>query len=233
MSSYREVYNRCVYTSRSSADLSASLKRGGHDTHVDSNNWTRARQLLEETKRIGCGLAIVFARAEDPLHVHAWALLDEVTLGAPSTYTFSELQLFDPPLARSSLERASGGLLDDSFTDTYAVCMTPNYLRPKPPVRKTVSDKPGPFALRVGDRIRIVAVPKGDLWALESGATYLEETVRVLKWMVGKEYTIAWIDDDGKPWVDVEYPDPEGAEHSMAIMDSESWVHIRAEPEHS
>jgi hypothetical protein len=89
---------------------------------------------------------------------------------------------------------------------------------------------PEPYTLRVGDRIRIVAVPKGDLWALESGATYLEQTVRVLEWMVGKEYTIAWIDADGKPWVEVDYPDPEGGEHSMAIIDTESWVHVRAEP---
>ena len=230
MSSDREVYDRCVYTSRTAADLSASLAPGGHDTHTDSNNWMRAKQLLDEAKRIGCGLPVLFARAEDFLHLHAWAWLDEVTPGASSTYTFSALQLFEPRPARSSLMRASGGLLDDSFTGTFAVCMTPDYLRPKPPVRKTVSDMPEPYTLRVGDRIRIVAVPKGDLWALASGATYLEKTVRMLEWMVGKEYTIAWIDDDGKPWVDVEYPDSEGAEHSMAIMDSESWVHIRAEP---
>ncbi|MCK6472243.1 MAG: hypothetical protein L6R28_10895 [Planctomycetes bacterium] len=82
---------------------------------------------------------------------------------------------------------------------------------------------PDPAQLKVGDRIHIVAVPKGDLWALESGSDYLEETVRVLKWMVGKEFVIDWIDPDGKPWVVVDYPDPEGGEHSMAIMDKESW----------
>jgi hypothetical protein len=86
---------------------------------------------------------------------------------------------------------------------------------------------PDPKLLRVGDRIRIVAVPEADLWALESGSDYLETTVQVLKWMVGKEYAVAWIDADGKPWVDVlDYPDPEDAEHSMAIMDTKSWVQI-------
>ncbi|MCE9548345.1 MAG: hypothetical protein K8T25_22965 [Planctomycetia bacterium] len=83
---------------------------------------------------------------------------------------------------------------------------------------------PDPSTLRVGDKIRVVAVPEGDLWALESGSDYLEDTVYVLKWMVGKEYAISWIDDYGKPWVRTDYPDPEGAEHSMAIMDSDSWV---------
>lgn len=86
---------------------------------------------------------------------------------------------------------------------------------------------PDPAQLKVGDRIQIVAVPKGDLWALESGSDYLEETVRVLKWMVGKQFEVAWIDEDGKPWVDVaDYPDPEGGEHSMAIMDEESWERV-------
>src|SRR5262249_43157864 len=80
---------------------------------------------------------------------------------------------------------------------------------------------PDPSALSVGDRIRIIAVPRDDMLAFESGSTYLENTVRVLQWMVGKEFTISWIDDDGKPWVQVGYPDPEGGEHAMAILDSE------------
>ena len=92
------------------------------------------------------------------------------------------------------------------------------------------SDMPDPSTLQVGDKIRVVAVPKGDFWALASGSTYLEKTVLVLEWMVGKEYTIAWIDEDGKPWVDVDYPDPECTEHSMAIMDCESWILLQAEP---
>lgn len=75
-----------------------------------------------------------------------------------------------------------------------------------------------------------MAVPKADLWALESGSNHLEPTVRVLRWMVGKEYTVAWIDADGKPWVDVlDYPDPDGGEHSIAIMDGDTKSWVRAE----
>jgi len=81
--------------------------------------------------------------------------------------------------------------------------------------------------LRVGDKIRIVAVPKDDLAALEPGSTYLKETVSVLKWMVGKEFNVDSIDEYGNPWVYVAgYPDPEGGEHFMAIFDSESWVPV-------
>jgi hypothetical protein len=87
---------------------------------------------------------------------------------------------------------------------------------------------PDPSTLRVGDRIQVVGVPKGDVQALASGSTYLEETVRVLEWMVGKEFTISMVDEYGKPWVEVDYPDPRGGEHTMAITDSESWVHLRA-----
>lgn len=85
---------------------------------------------------------------------------------------------------------------------------------------------PDPAQLKVGDRIHIVAVPKGDLRALEEGSKYLEETVRVLKWMVGREFVISRIDAGGLPWVDVDYPDPDGAEHFMAIADAESWERV-------
>ena len=85
---------------------------------------------------------------------------------------------------------------------------------------------PDPSTLKTGDSIRVVSVPKNDLLALASGSTYLETTVRVLEWMVDKEFVISWIDEGGLPWVELDYPDPEGGEHAMAIMDSESWVHV-------
>ena len=83
---------------------------------------------------------------------------------------------------------------------------------------------PDPSTLRVGDRIRIVGVPKGDLEQLATDPSHLW-TVRVLEWMVGREFVIEWV-DEYHPWVHVVgYPDPEGPghEHTMAIMDSKSW----------
>ncbi len=59
--------------------------------------------------------------------------------------------------------------------------------------------------------------------SLERAQIILAETVCVLKWMVGKKFCIEWIDEGGKPWVMVDFPNSEGAQHSMAIMDSESW----------
>lgn len=44
--------------------------------------------------------------------------------------------------------------------------------------------------------------------------------------MIGKEFTVSWIDADGKPWVEVDYPDSSGAQHSVAIMDQKSWLKV-------
>jgi len=82
---------------------------------------------------------------------------------------------------------------------------------------------------KVGGRIRIVGVPQGDLWAYESGSDYLADTLRVLRWMVGRVFVIAEIDEFGKPWLEVRIPTDDGRveEHYVAIMqgDVESWEH--------
>lgn len=85
---------------------------------------------------------------------------------------------------------------------------------------------PNPNTLKIGDRICIICIPENDLQAFESGSSYLLETINVLKWMIGKEFTVSWIDADGKPWVEVDYPDSSGAQHSVAIMDQKSWLKV-------
>lgn len=86
---------------------------------------------------------------------------------------------------------------------------------------------PDPKTLRIGDVIRITSVPKSDLSAYHSGSDYLKTTIEVLTWMVGKNFEIYQVDEFGKPWVHVEgYPDCDGAEHTMAICDSESWERV-------
>ena len=85
---------------------------------------------------------------------------------------------------------------------------------------------PDPAQLSVGDKIRIVAVPDRDLQDYRQGARHLKETIQVLKWMVGKEFHIWMIDEYGIPWVKVDYPDKNDAEHSMALMDTESWISV-------
>ena len=93
---------------------------------------------------------------------------------------------------------------------------------------------PDPKTLKVGDRIRIVGIPEGDRIVFEQRnadymwlgkGPYICETTQVLEWMVGKEFKVEFIDDLGRPWVDVEgYPDSDGGQHSMAIFDKDSWV---------
>lgn len=60
---------------------------------------------------------------------------------------------------------------------------------------------PDPKTLAVGDRIRIVAVPKGDREAAAAGLEYARETVEILEWMVGREYEIWMVDEYGHAWV--------------------------------
>ncbi len=84
---------------------------------------------------------------------------------------------------------------------------------------------PDPRSLKVGDRVRIIAVPAADLQAFASGAEYLRATVEVLRWMVGREFVVTVVDAEySKPWIEVAgYPSPDGSSHSMAIADHDSW----------
>jgi hypothetical protein len=60
-------------------------------------------------------------------------LLDEVVPDETSTYTFSELKLFDPQPPKSTLKKASDGQpLDQWFIRPYAICQTPDYLAEQP-----------------------------------------------------------------------------------------------------
>jgi hypothetical protein len=93
----------------------------------------RARQLLDAAKRAGKRLPVIFAPAEGTLLLFAWALLDEVAPDETTSYTFSELRLFDPQPHKSTLRKASDGEpLDEWFIRPYAICQTPEYLVEQP-----------------------------------------------------------------------------------------------------
>ena len=81
---------------------------------------------------------------------------------------------------------------------------------------------PDPKTLVVGDTVRIVAVPEGDREAAAAGLAYARETVEVLEWMVGRAYEVWMVDEYGHPWVIVH--DFRSGEHSIAIMDRDSWM---------
>jgi hypothetical protein len=58
---------------------------------------------------------------------------EEVVHSETSSYTFCELQLFDPQPHKSTLKKASDGEpLDEWFIRPYAICRTPDYLVEQP-----------------------------------------------------------------------------------------------------
>ena len=123
----------CVYTIKHSDDLRATLANGGRGTYTERKKWVRAKQLLEEAKRTGKRLPVIFAPAEGTFQLFAWALLDEVVPDETSSYTFSELRLFDGQHHKSTLRKASDGEpLDEQFIRPYAICQTPDYLVEQP-----------------------------------------------------------------------------------------------------
>ena len=85
-------------------------------------------------------------------------------------------------------------------------------------------------SLRVGDRIRIIAVPKGDqIHFKESGDN---DTIRVLRRLAKKRCvrTIRFIDSSGVPWIEYRFRNSHGKidEHGLAIWDNESWVRVNS-----
>ena len=132
----------CVYTIKHSDNLRDTLNRGGHDTYTERKKWVRAKTLLDEAAREGKRLPIVFAPAQSTMRLFAWALLDEIVPDETSSYTFSDLRLFDPQPLKSTLRKASDGEpLDEGFIRPYAICRTPPDLASRP--TKNVATMPG------------------------------------------------------------------------------------------
>jgi hypothetical protein len=120
----------CVYTIKHSDHLRASFIEGACGTYTEHKKWVRAAKLLEQAKRTGSRLPIIFAPAERTFHLFAWALLDKVVVAdETSEYTFSELRLFDRRPEKSTLTKASNGeSLSESYIRPYAICQTPDYV---------------------------------------------------------------------------------------------------------
>ena len=133
----------CIYTIKHSDDLRASLANDCTGTFTEGKEWVRGKKLLDDAKRTGKRLPVIFAPAEGTRFLFAWALLDEVVLGEKTTtYKFSELIPFDSGRLKSRLVKDSNGQrLDDDYIRGYAVCLTPDDLIELPATGRTIGDK--------------------------------------------------------------------------------------------
>jgi hypothetical protein len=85
--------------------------------------------------------------------------------------------------------------------------------------------------LKIGDRIRLLRVPQGDLEQrereLREGAEDAGWTANTIERIIAQDpiVTISSIDEHGRPWFEYELKAASGEihYHSIAIMDDESW----------
>lgn len=85
-------------------------------------------------------------------------------------------------------------------------------------------------ALRIGDKIRLLHVPQGDLdqrdREIREGREAAGWTADTIERIIRNDpvVTIARIDEYGQPWFDYELQGADGREeHTLAIMEDESW----------
>jgi hypothetical protein len=72
----------------------------------------------------------VFAPAEEGQYLFAWAILEDVTPGVTTTFTFRDLQLFEEPVRKSVLRKERDGeAISDWYFHPYVICQTPALLK--------------------------------------------------------------------------------------------------------
>lgn len=87
--------------------------------------------------------------------------------------------------------------------------------------------------LRVGDRIRILAVPECDLLQrqreIAAGNVDPDSTATVIERIIATNscVIIERVDEYGAAWFEVEFEESDGIHyHSLTILDDNSWEHI-------
>jgi hypothetical protein len=91
---------------------------------------------------------------------------------------------------------------------------------------------PSRHTLKIGDRIRLLTVPAGDVATRQRE---IAENADMAGWTAGTierilkqdpTVTISSIDEYGHPWFEYVLIDADGnrEEHSLAIMEDESWM---------
>ena|ERR1017187_6870898 len=124
----------CVYTIRHSQDLStASQAVGGRGGYPEKKVWRTAARLLQDARRSGERLPVLFSPAEGTRYLYAWALLEEIEVRSAdktTNYSFTDLKLFGAKQRRKSALRKKSNRepLDENFIRPYAICYTPRFV---------------------------------------------------------------------------------------------------------
>jgi hypothetical protein len=126
----------CIYTIRQSDVVADLLKKGGRGSLKENKKWATAQALLEQAKKEGTRLPVVFAAGECIRGLIYWAVITNVEVKphgpyhATTTFSFSGLRRIAsrPPLSSLTL-RSTGKQLSDHFIRPYAICHTPQLLR--------------------------------------------------------------------------------------------------------
>lgn len=93
-----------------------------------------------------------------------------------------------------------------------------------------------PCTLKLGDRIRILAVPAADAAqaaaAMRRGDPLAQWTMRILQRLADRKdiVRIDEIDEYGKPWFRYQFRNKRGTweHHTVAVMDSASWEPLQS-----
>lgn len=130
----RLVSEFSVYTVRESKKLDAISERGGSGQFTERKRWVTGLALLEQAKRHGLKMPIIFADAGDTRDgLLYYGFLRELIPDAKTkttTYSFEGLRRIAPNTPKHSLKlRSTKKPLSDAFIRPYAVVQTPDYIR--------------------------------------------------------------------------------------------------------
>ncbi len=99
---------------------------------MEQKAWVTAARMLDDAKRSGERLPVLFSRAEGTHNLFAWALLETIEIAADKStkYTFSNMRLFKGtrPLMSVLKKKSNREPLDEWFIRPYAICYTPSFV---------------------------------------------------------------------------------------------------------
>jgi hypothetical protein len=120
----------CIYTIRKSSRLEKAVGRDGTCRFTEQKRWVTGKRLLNEAKRGGQEVAIVFAPAEATKRLFAWATIEKINIqGKRTECFFRDLRLLKSRPLKTTMKRWSDGQpLSAGFIRPYAICHKPKFV---------------------------------------------------------------------------------------------------------